>query len=169
MPALRLALLLVLVAAALPAQARELRPMPPRPAPPLALADLAGRTHDLAEYRGRVVLLNFWATWCIPCRTEMPSLERLHRQLDGKPFAILAVDMAEPRGEVEAFLREVPVSFPVLLDARGAAARQWRLQYAPVTYIIDAEGRIRYSQLGGMEWDDPQVVRQIVELLPPGS
>lgn len=78
---------------------------PPRPAPGFTLQDIDGKTHSLAEYRGKVVLVNFWATWCPPCRAEMPSIERLYASMKGKPFVVLALDQGESVDSVFAFMK----------------------------------------------------------------
>ena len=152
------------------AQAKELTPHTPRtPYSQLALEDLAGKTHRLADYKGKVVLINFWATWCPPCRAEMPSMQRLKDLMAGKPFAILAVDMAETKPEIHDFLREIKpkVDFTILLDKDGKALKDWKVFVFPTSFILDAEGVLRYSLLGATEWDGPDTVKKIEALLPP--
>jgi thiol-disulfide isomerase/thioredoxin len=145
----------------------ELRPWSGNAAPPeLVLKDLDGREHRLADYRGKVVVLNFWATWCEPCREEMPSMQRLEERLSGSPFAILAVDFGEGDARVKAFLRQLPLKFTILLDRDGAAARAWRVRVLPVSFVIDADQRIRYSVVGEAEWDSPAVEGAVRKLLP---
>jgi len=134
--------------------------------PPLRLADTAGRLHDLSDYRGKVVLVNFWATWCAPCRQEMPSIERLRQAMRGKPFAVLAVNLAEPELRVRGFLQSVPLGFPILLDAEMAAAKAWRVRQLPASFVVGPDGRIRYSYLGELDWSRDAVRRIIGELLP---
>ena len=136
------------------------------PAPTLRLLDLDGKEHALEAYRGKVVLINFWATWCEPCKDEMPSIERLRRSLEGRPFAVLAVNLAEPDSRVQRFLREVPLGFPVLMDRDTAAAKAWKARVLPATYIVGPDGRIRYSYLGELDWSREPVRKQIAELLP---
>jgi thiol-disulfide isomerase/thioredoxin len=105
-------------------QAQELKPWPGVITPALSLSDLEGKPHRLADYRGKVVLVNFWATWCVPCREEMPSIERLRTSLAGRPFVVLAVNLAEPESRIRKFLEAVPVGFPAdresLAGARAA-------------------------------------------------
>jgi len=136
------------------------------PTPALRLPDLEGKEHALEAYRGKVVLINFWATWCEPCKDEMPSIERLRRSLEGRPFAVLAVNLAEPDSRVQRFLREVPLGFPVLMDRDTATAKAWKARLLPATYIVGPDGRIRYSYLGELDWSREPVRRQIAELLP---
>ena len=152
-------------------QAKELKLMAPRaPLSELKLPDLNGKTHSLADYKGKVVLVNFWATWCPPCRAEMPSMQRLKERMAGKPFAILAVDMAESEAEIRAFLKEIKpakIDFTILMDKEGKTIRDWRVSVFPTSYIIDSEGLLRYSLLGSIEWDEHDTVQKIEALLPP--
>ena len=131
----------------------------------LALSDANGARHDLADYRGKVVLVNFWATWCEPCREEMPSIERLRRSLEDRPFAVLAVNLAEPEPRVREFLAKLPLGFPVLLDRDGAASRAWRARLLPVTFIVGPDARLRYSYLGALDWSAPEVRDAMLALL----
>jgi thiol-disulfide isomerase/thioredoxin len=136
--------------------------------PSLALRDLQGKEHKLADYRGKVLVLNFWATWCDPCREEMPSMQRLQDKLAGKPFAILAVDYGEGAPRINEFLKKVPVRFTVLLDRDTSAATAWKVKVLPTTLVLDPAQRIRYSVVGDLEWDSPAVESEIRKLLPPG-
>jgi thiol-disulfide isomerase/thioredoxin len=142
-----------------------LKPWAGGPAPALALPDLQGREHRLAQYRGKVVLINFWATWCEPCREEMPSIERLRGTLQDRPFAVLAVNLAEGEQKVRAFLERVPVRFTVLLDADGGASRAWRARLLPATFIVGPDGAVRYSYVGALDWSMPAVRDAIQSLM----
>ncbi|HEX9627727.1 MAG TPA: TlpA disulfide reductase family protein [Acidiferrobacterales bacterium] len=162
-----LCLTVVLMLAVADAGARELKPYTgdPRPAP-LSLRELNGDTRQLADFRGRVVLVNFWATWCPPCIKEMPSMQRLHERFAERGFAVLAVNMGETEAEVRAFLTRVPVSFPILLDADGVALKAWKVFAFPTSYVVDADGRIRLAVFGEVDWDAPEVIAKIEALLP---
>ena len=138
------------------------------PAPNLALKDMEGRTHELTDYRGKVVLVNFWATWCEPCRQEMPSMQRLSEKLAGKPFVVLAVNVDEPESRVRNFLNQTRFDLPVLLDVNKAATRQWGARLLPVTFIVGRDGRVRYRVLGDMDWSSTKAVSVISELLAGG-
>jgi thiol-disulfide isomerase/thioredoxin len=148
-----------------PAAGKELKPWSGGATPPLTLPDLRGQTHSLEDYRGQVVLVNFWATWCPPCIQEMPSMQRLKERMDGKPFAILAVDMGESEFQVREFLKEVKVDFTILLDNAGTALKTWKVRAFPTSYVLDAEGRIRYGLFGAKEWDDADAVAKINALV----
>lgn len=152
------------------AQARELKPYQGTgPTPPLVLKDLAGKEHKLSDYRGQVVLVNFWATWCPPCRAEMPSMQRLKEKMAGKPFTILAVDMGETEQQVHAFKKQVKFDFPVLMDKDGKALKEWRVFAFPTSYVVGPDGKIKYALFGSIEWDEPAQVEKISGLLPRQS
>jgi peroxiredoxin len=136
------------------------------PTPALSLPDLDGKQHTLDAYRGKVVLINFWATWCEPCKEEMPSIERLRQSLADRPFAVLAVNLAEPDSRVQRFVQEARLGFPVLMDRDTATAKAWKARLLPATYIVGPDGRIRYSYIGELDWSREPVRKQIAELLP---
>ena len=148
---------------------RGLQPYKGNPLPPpLQLFDLDGRTQDLAQLRGRVVLVNFWASWCPPCVREMPSMQRLKEKLAGRPFTILAVNMAEPDQAVRAFLSKMKVDFPVPLDRDGAVLKRWKVFVFPTSFVLDTQGNIRLGVFGEVEWDSPEVMEKVVGLLASG-
>ena len=158
-------LLALLLALALPASAQELKPWTGGATPALELADMKGVRHRLADYRGKVVLVNFWATWCVPCRDEMPSIERLRASLDARRFAVLAINLAEPESRIQKFLDAVPLGFPVLLDRDAKIARAWQAKLLPATYIVGPDGAIRYRHLGELDWSKPEIRAQIARLM----
>jgi thiol-disulfide isomerase/thioredoxin len=135
------------------------------PAPALQALDLKGVSKTLAEYRGKVVLLNFWASWCPPCLREMPSLERLRVNMAGRPLAIVALDSAETAEEVNAYLARMKLGFPILLDPDGSNTRRWKVFALPTSFLLDAEGRVRYVLTGPTEWDEGEALRVIESLL----
>ncbi len=137
-----------------------------RPLPALELPDLGGRPHRLSDYRGQVVLVNFWASWCPPCLAEMPSMQRLSEALKGRPFKILAVNLEESKSTVWKFRKLLNVSFSTLLDSKGAVTRAWGVEVFPTSYLIDGEGRARYVAEGALEWDDAGVVTLVETLMP---
>ena len=162
-----LAALLAAVAAPAVAQGREprLKPWEGVVTPPLELADLDGRTHRLADYRGKVVLVNFWATWCAPCRDEMPSIERLRGALAGRPFAVLAVNVGETEKAAREFLDKMPLKFTILLDRSLQASRAWGARILPASYVVAPNGAIRYSYFGELDWAKDDVVSTIAKLM----
>ena len=156
---------LSLALAAVSAAANQLKPTKPRPAPELNLPRLDGGRIDLGELRGRVVLVNFWAVWCPPCRKEMPSMERLSKMMAQRPFTILASNAGETPEQIRPFLNEVPLTFPILLDQDSARMKAWRVFVLPTSFIVDKQGQIRYSLSGHIEWDEPEAVAVIERLL----
>ena len=132
---------------------------------PLVLADLAGRDVDLASFKGEVVLVNFWATWCVPCREEMPSLQRLQQKLGGKGFRVLAVNVGEGAPRIRQFLERTPVSFTILRDAESEAMKAWRVRMLPASFLVDRRGMLRYQLVGEADYDDPKQQAPILELL----
>jgi thiol-disulfide isomerase/thioredoxin len=154
-------------AADLPPLSHSLTMQAPRPAPALKLKDLDGTTLDLAQLKGKVVLINFWATWCPPCRREMPSMERLSQAFMGQPLVVLAVDVGEDPDTIDGFnsqLDTVP-TFPILLDTRGRTMQSWKVAGLPTTFLVDKQGRIVASAIGGREFDHPEIVKTVGGLL----
>ena len=133
--------------------------------PKLQLKDLDGKTQDLAQYRGKTVVLNFWATWCAPCVKEMPALQRLNQKLAAERFALVTVNFGESEKQVRAFMEKLGVRFPVLLDRDMRATPAWVDKGLPTTFVIDSRQNIRYRVLGDFEWDAPGVEAKIRELL----
>lgn len=137
--------------------------------PALKLSGLDGKEHDLSQYRGGVVLVNFWATWCPPCVHELPSMQRLKKKLADKPFAILTVNISEEKETIRAFIRDqVKVDLPILLDRDGAVMKRWKVYVFPTSFVLGPEGRILYGAYGELTWDSETIVRTIEGLLPEG-
>lgn len=135
-------------------------------AKPFVLKDLDGREVSLSEHRGKIVFLNFWATWCPPCRQEMPSMEALHKKLGGKDFVILALANDRKGLElVKPFAEEKGITFTVLIDDRSDVSDAYGVVALPTTFIIDREGVIIEVVRGGAEWDDAETVAYFEELI----
>ena len=122
------------------------------------LAALAGGKLKLSSFRGSVVYLNFWATWCPPCRAEMPSMERLYTRLKDKGLEIVAVDLQESKDQVQKFVKENKLTFTVLLDSSGTVGSAYGAQSIPTTYLVDRRGMILGRSIGGREWDSPDML-----------
>jgi thiol-disulfide isomerase/thioredoxin len=133
--------------------------------PELNLADTRGEVHRLEDYRGKVVLVNFWASWCPPCIKEMPGLQQLQAKLADRPFSILAVNVGEKRYEVWKFTKLVEFTLPTPLDMHKRTFNAWQATVLPTSFLLDTRGRIRYRVQGDLEWDDSTVVALIEELL----
>jgi peroxiredoxin len=137
-------------------------------APALGLRDLEGSTHNLGAYRGKVVLINFWATWCEPCRQEMPSMQRLRDRLAAKGFAVLAVNVDEPDARVRQFLKQTGLDLTIVMDPNKTVTRNWGVRFLPVSFIVGTDGRVRYRAVGDLDWDSDTVVGVISQLLAGG-
>ncbi len=152
-----------------PLYSAELKALPLRPAPALALPGLDGAVVELTQLRGKVVLVNFWAVWCPPCRKEMPSMTRLMEKFAGRPFSILGVNEGESPEEIRAFLTQVPVNFPILLDREGESLKSWKVFAFPTSYVVDKLGRQRLGLFGSIEWDSPEAIAQLEALIAEGE
>jgi thiol-disulfide isomerase/thioredoxin len=151
--------LVALLAAVLPAahaqQGEGLQPVADRPqAPDFALEGLDGATHRLSDLRGKVVLINFWATWCPPCREEMPSMQRLYEAMAGEEFEILAVNVGEREPNVFSYARGeigTELTFPILLDPEAAVIEKFPVMGLPTSFLVDRQGRLAYKAVGGRD------------------
>lgn len=138
-----------------------------RRAPEFDLQALDGNPHRLEDYRGKVVLLNFWASWCPPCLAELPGMQRLADQMRAEPFDIVLVNVQESAFRVANFLKLMGVHLTTLLDPTGDTFRAWGGAIYPTSFVIDPEGKIRYVAQGPLEWDSQDVLAAIQGLLPP--
>ncbi len=147
---------------------QTMTPVAKRPATKdYALEDMDGKTQRLSAQRGKVVLVNFWATWCPPCRQELPSMQRLWEKLKDEPFAMHAIDVGETAEEILPFIFSTgtELTFPILLDRDSKALKQWPVIAIPTTFVVDKQGRIAYRSVGGREWDDPKLIEELRRLM----
>lgn len=135
--------------------------------PAIELNDINHRHFQSSDYHGKVTIVNFWATWCPPCVEEIPSLNRLRRLLKKEKFELISINYAEDPQRIHAFMHQVNVEYPVLIDPEGRAAAQWKVYVFPSTFVIGADGKIYYGVNAAIPWDSPEVVDQIRTLLPP--
>ena len=161
----RFLIVLLLLSSPLAAQAGLRETDEPMDAPHLELRDEDGKVHRLESYRGRVLVVNFWASWCTPCVRELPSLNRLRKEFADQPFEILGVNVAEPPNRLTRFLKRQPIDFPVLYDRESEAFYAWNVKGLPTSFVIDREGGIRYQVQGAIEWDDAETIGIIESLL----
>jgi len=162
LPILLAALLGAPLAWAEPAADQTLTPLSGQPAAPdFDLKDPQGHPQRLADYRGRPVILNFWATWCPPCLEEMPSMQRAHEAVAPEGIAVVAVNVGEDRDTIAAFLKQAPVDFAVPMDTDTKVAQRYHTKGLPTTYVIDAQGRLAYRATGSRAWDDPKLLEQV--------
>jgi peroxiredoxin len=148
--------------------ATALSPWGGGPAPALSLKGIDGGAHSLPAYRGKVVLINFWATWCEPCRVEMPSMQRLRDRLGPKSFAVLAVNVDEPEARVRDFARKTGLGLTIVMDPNKTVTRDWGVRFLPVSFIVGPDGRVRYRVVGDLDWDNETVVGVISQLISGG-
>lgn len=163
-----LGILLVLVLDA--PQAEALRPVAePMEPPRLSLPDIRDRAHVLEAYRGRVVLVNFWASWCPPCIVEMPGMQRLAKRLTARPFAVLAVNVGETKNQMRRALKLTGFEQTVLLDSGSETFSAWGASVFPTSYLIDKAGHIRYEVVGPFDWEGAEALDVVEALLaePP--
>jgi thiol-disulfide isomerase/thioredoxin len=146
------------------APSRELVPWMRGATPTLMLADLNNHTHTLAEYKGKTVVVNFWATWCEPCREEMPSLQRLARRMADRNLVVLTVDAGEAPERIRRFVAQTGIDLPVLLDRDSNTARAWQARVYPTSYVIGPDGQIRYYYVGALDWNADRVTRVLDKL-----
>jgi len=139
----------------------------PQQAPDFKLLDMDEESHQLQQYRGKVILLNFWDTWCPPCRREMPSMERLHQSMGESDFKVIAINQMEDMDHVFAYTGQLEVdpTFTILFDSDSSVSRRYAAKGLPTTYLIDKRGVIRYRAIGGREFDHPKVIELIKGLL----
>lgn len=141
-------------------------PKEPFEAPDFTLSTLKGEDISLSDYKGDIIFLNFWATWCPPCQKEMPSMQTLHEQMQGKPFTMLAVNLQEEKPTVEQFITNKGYTFPVLLDSSAqVGGAMYGVQSIPTTYIISKEGEILARLVGTREWDTAEIKNIFDEML----
>lgn len=133
----------------------------PSAAPPLILRDMDGVKHDIRDYRGRPVIINFWATWCPPCRRELPSMNRAWKKLKEEGIVMLAVDVGEDEDTIFTFMADYPIDFSVLLDSEGKVSEAWPVRGLPTTFVLDGQGRLVYRAIGGREWDDDALLNKV--------
>jgi cytochrome c biogenesis protein CcmG, thiol:disulfide interchange protein DsbE len=142
-----------------------------RPAPELRLATMEGRVTDIRQLRGQWLLVHFWASWCGPCRREMPTLQGLMTIDPPLPVSLVLVNTAETDDEVFPFLSIVAPDLDTLMDRDGLVTERWQPRGLPASFLVDPAGRIRYLALGGRDWTSPEYrtfLRTLSGLLPPG-
>ena len=133
---------------------------------PIKLRDISGNPFNLQDFKGKVTLVNFWASWCRPCIEEIPSLNRLTGAMKGKPFQLISVNYAESADDIRTFLKMVNVDFPVLVDPGGQLTGQWKVVAFPSTFVIGPDGDIHYGVNAGIQWDTAEVIQRLNNLLP---
>jgi len=139
----------------------------PVAAPDFTLEDMDGESYTLGDYRGKVIMVNFWATWCPPCRRELPSMEALYQAFRKEPFTVLAINQWESPDHVFAYMGQLEVfpAFPILFDRDSAVSQAYGVKGLPTTVLIDKRGRVVYRAVGGRDFNHPEVRAIIRKLL----
>jgi peroxiredoxin len=138
---------------------QTLTPIPGKvAAPDFTLQDTLGKSHRLSDYRGNPVIINFWTTWCPPCREELPSMNRAWHTLKEEGIAMLAINMGEDEDTIFIFSADYPTDFPILMDQTGEVIEQWPVKGLPTTYVIAPDGTIAYRAIGSREWDAKELL-----------
>ena len=132
----------------------------------ISLTGIDNRRHYINDYTGKVSVINFWASWCRPCVEEIPSLNRLRKKMQGKPFQLISVNYAESPETIKAFLKQVKVEYPVLLDSNGEMSTHWNVIAYPSTFVIGSDGKIHYGVNAAIAWDAPEVIQLLEGLMP---
>jgi thiol-disulfide isomerase/thioredoxin len=130
----------------------------------LNLPDLSGQQRNLGEFAGKVLLVNFWASWCRPCIEEVPGIRRLMEAMAGMPFAVIGVNVGEAERRVQATVKRLRMEFPILLDKDSATFKGWGANVLPTAYVLDGGGKLRYLGRGPVEWDRDDIVDLLVQL-----
>ena len=146
-------------------QSNVLHPVKGQPqASDFELKDIDDKVHRLSEYRGKIVIVNFWATWCPPCRFELPSMEKLWHAIRDKGVVMLAINVGEGADTIFTFTSDYPVTFPLLMDRDSSVTQKYPVLGIPTSFIIDQQGRIIYRAVGTREWGDKELIKKILAL-----
>lgn len=129
------------------------------------LKDVDGKNVSISDFKGNIVFLNFWTTWCPTCRIEMPSMEKLHQKLKNKNFTMVTINLQESASQVKAFFKEFKLTFPALLDSTGEVGASFGIRAIPTTYILDKTGRIIGLVNGPREWDSKEAIALFENLI----
>jgi len=130
----------------------------------LNLPDLSGQQRNLDEFAGKVLLVNFWASWCRPCIEEVPGILRLMESMADAPFAVIGVNVGEAERRVQATVKRLHMEFPILLDKDSTSFKGWGANVLPTAYVLDGSGRVRYVGHGPVEWDRDDMVNLLMQL-----
>jgi peroxiredoxin len=133
-------------------------------APDFDLMDVDGQRHTLAMHRGKIVIVNFWATWCPPCRFELPAMEKVWERLKDKGVVILGINVGEDADTIFTFTADYPVTFPLLMDSDSSVTNAYPVIGLPTTYVINPQGKLVYKAIGTRDWNENALVKKILEL-----
>ena len=167
-PVLQISVLIILAALLSSFTAHGARPLEPytEDGKNFSLTDLNKKTHSLSDYKGKVVLLNFWASWCPPCIYEMPELQRLKKHFADRPFEIITINVGEKKYKVRRFSKLINLELPVLLDTSSETYDDWGVKTLPTSFLIDSSGQIRYQVRGDPGWQTEEIRKVIEQMMP---
>jgi peroxiredoxin len=141
-------------------------PMEGKPVPDFTLPTLDGKTFNAASVRGKILFINIWATWCAPCREEMPSMERLYKQMKGLDFEMVGISIdKDGKKAVAPFVKELGITFPILMDPQSATSAKFNITGVPETFLVNRDGTILHHLVGPTEWDTPAIVGTLKDLV----
>lgn len=139
----------------------------PQPAPSFQLIDLDNKKYTLNHFKGKPLIVNFWATWCPPCRAELPSFNRAWSKLKNKGVNMIAINIGEDPNAVFNFIKEYPIDFRVLLDQESDQLKNWQMNGLPTTFILNYKGEVVYQAIGEREWDNDTLLQKVLDLRRP--
>ncbi len=139
----------------------------PQPAPAFSLIDLDNKLHTLADYKGKPLIVNFWASWCRPCRDELPALNRAWSKVKDQGIQMLAINIGEDPNAVFSFIQQYPIDFRVLLDPKSDEIANWQMKGLPTTFILNPKGEVVYQAIGDREWDNDELLTKVLALAKP--
>ncbi len=137
-------------------------------APDFDLQDMQGISHQLKGYEGKTVIVNFWAVWCGPCRKEIPAMNRALAILKDENIAMLGINVGDQQEMIEAFSKDYPMDFTVLMDKNGAVSQHWQVTGFPTTYIVNKQGQVVHRFVGGREWDEEAMLGSVRSIATNG-
>ena len=141
----------------------------PQPAPAFNLIDLDNVRHTLEEYKGQPLIVNFWASWCRPCRNELPAFNRAWAKVKDQGIQMLAINIGEDPVTVFNFIQHYPIDFRILLDPESDELANWQMQGLPTTYILNHRAEVVYQAIGEREWDNDELLTKVLELRKPSN
>lgn len=144
----------------------DIEKLPSSKAPAFSLPDLKGRTNTNATFRGQVLLINFWATWCAPCREEMPALDRLQKQFEGKGLAVISISVDSEQSVIKEFIKGAKTQFPILHDPEMKCHDEYKVFAYPTTFLVDRQGVIQRYWIGPQEWESEEFKQILQSYLP---
>lgn len=150
----------------------RLTPIPNKPsAPDFLLMTVNESIRELSHYKGKPVIINFWASWCPPCRAELPSMNRAWKKVKNEGIEMIAINIGEDQETISAFTRSFPIDFTILLDESSEELRKWSIGGLPTTFVLDPQGRIVYKAVGEREWDNENLLDKVraLKLRPRGT